>query len=101
MYRDGGARPTADRSSPARGDVVWLSPVYRSPRDDNGYDVSNYQDLDKVFGSLADMERLPAGAHTLYIRIVMDSERDRDPVTDSPVGAVRFGTSGRVPAPSS
>ncbi|MFC2573707.1 MAG: alpha-amylase family glycosyl hydrolase, partial [Actinomyces oris] len=34
-------------------DVVWLSPVYRSPQDDNGYDISDYQDIDPLFGSLA------------------------------------------------
>src|ERR1035438_10714985 len=38
-------------------DVVWLSPVYRSPMDDNGYDISDYQDIDPVFGTLADFDR--------------------------------------------
>ena len=34
-------------------DVVWFSPVYRSPQDDNGYDISDYQDVDPIFGSLS------------------------------------------------
>ena len=38
--------------------AVWLSPVYRSPQDDNGYDISDYQDIDPMFGSLDDMEEL-------------------------------------------
>ena len=37
-------------------DVVWLSPVYRSPMDDNGYDVSDYQDIDPLFGTLDDID---------------------------------------------
>src|SRR5688572_24604905 len=36
-------------------DVVWLSPIYRSPQDDNGYDISDYQDVDPLFGSLVDL----------------------------------------------
>ena len=43
-------------------DAVWLSPVYRSPMDDNGYDISDYQDIDPIFGTLADMEELIAEA---------------------------------------
>ena len=43
-------------------DVVWLSPVYPSPQDDNGYDISDYQDIDPVFGTLADFDALLAGA---------------------------------------
>ena len=41
-------------------DAIWLSPVYRSPQDDNGYDISDYQDIDPMFGSLVDMEELIA-----------------------------------------
>ena len=44
-------------------DVVWLSPVYRSPMDDNGYDISDYQDIDPLFGTLADLDELVAGLH--------------------------------------
>ena len=39
-------------------DAIWLSPVYRSPQDDNGYDISDYQDIDPMFGSLAAMEEM-------------------------------------------
>lgn len=53
-------------------DVVWLSPVYRSPQDDNGYDISDYQDIDPMFGTLADMDELIAGLHARGIRLVMD-----------------------------
>ena len=53
-------------------DVVWLSPVYQSPQDDNGYDISNYQDIDPMFGSMEDMEALIASAHQLGIKVVMD-----------------------------
>ncbi len=46
-------------------DAVWLSPVCKSPQDDNGYDISDYQDIDPMFGTLADMEELirEAGKH--------------------------------------
>ena len=53
-------------------DVVWLSPVYRSPQRDNGYDISDYQDIDPLFGTLADFDVLLAAAHERGIKIVMD-----------------------------
>jgi oligo-1,6-glucosidase len=53
-------------------DILWLSPVYPSPHDDNGYDISDYQNIDPVFGSLADFDALVEQAHTRGIRIVMD-----------------------------
>jgi oligo-1,6-glucosidase len=53
-------------------DVVWLSPVYRSPMADNGYDISGYQDIDPLFGTLADLDELIAGLHARGIRLVMD-----------------------------
>jgi oligo-1,6-glucosidase len=53
-------------------DVVWLSPVYASPMDDNGYDISDYQDVDPMFGALDDLDRLIAGLHERRIKIVMD-----------------------------
>ncbi|MGD9960646.1 alpha-glucosidase [Nocardioides sp.] len=53
-------------------DVIWLSPVYRSPMDDNGYDISDYQDIDPLFGTLAQFDDLLAAAHERGIRIVMD-----------------------------
>lgn len=39
-------------------DAIWLSPVYRSPQDDNGYDISDYQDIEPMFGTMEDMEQL-------------------------------------------
>ncbi len=53
-------------------DVVWLSPVYRSPQDDNGYDISDYQDIDPMFGTLEDMDRLIAAVHQRGMKLVMD-----------------------------
>jgi oligo-1,6-glucosidase len=53
-------------------DVVWLSPIYTSPQDDNGYDISDYQDIDSTFGTLADVDELVTQAHARGIRIVMD-----------------------------
>ena len=53
-------------------DVVWLSPVYSSPQDDNGYDISDYQDIDPTFGTLEDLDALIAGLHERGIKLVMD-----------------------------
>lgn len=53
-------------------DAIWLSPIYRSPQDDNGYDISDYQDIDPLFGNLADMDELIAEAKKRDIRIIMD-----------------------------
>jgi len=53
-------------------DVVWLSPIYTSPQDDNGYDIADYEDIDPTFGTLADVDELVAQAHARGIRIVMD-----------------------------
>ena len=53
-------------------DVLWLSPVYRSPMDDNGYDISDYEDVDPLFGTLEDLDALIAGCHDRGIRVVMD-----------------------------
>jgi oligo-1,6-glucosidase len=53
-------------------DVVWLSPVYRSPMDDNGYDISDYQDIDPVFGTLADFDELLAAVHQRGMKLIMD-----------------------------
>ena len=41
-------------------DVLWLSPIFTSPQDDNGYDISDYQDIDPMFGTLADVDELIA-----------------------------------------
>ncbi|CAN5622702.1 alpha-glucosidase [soil metagenome] len=53
-------------------DVLWLSPVYASPMDDNGYDISDYESVDPMFGSLTDLDDLIAGAHDRGIKLVMD-----------------------------
>ena len=53
-------------------DAIWLSPVFRSPQDDNGYDISDYQDIDPMFGTLSDMDELIAQARKRKIRIITD-----------------------------
>ena len=53
-------------------DVIWLSPFYRSPGGDNGYDISNYQAINPRFGTMEDFDALLAEAHQRGIRIVMD-----------------------------
>ena len=53
-------------------DVIWLSPVYKSPNDDNGYDISDYQDIMDEFGTMEDFDELLAAAHARGIKIVMD-----------------------------
>lgn len=52
--------------------IIWLSPVYKSPNDDNGYDISDYYDIMDEFGTMADMEELISEAAKRGIRIVMD-----------------------------
>ena len=77
--------PTATASATSRGitahldhlaalgvDVVWLSPIYPSPQDDNGYDISDYQDIDPSFGTLEDFDELLDGVHERGMRLVMD-----------------------------
>ena len=53
-------------------DVLWLSPIYPSPQDDNGYDIRDYQDVDPLFGSLADLDRLLEALHERGMKLVMD-----------------------------
>ncbi len=53
-------------------DVIWLSPVYQSPNDDNGYDISDYQAIMKEFGTMEDFDEMLAAAHERGIRLVMD-----------------------------
>ncbi|MET7246321.1 alpha-amylase family glycosyl hydrolase [Methylobacterium sp. EM32] len=53
-------------------DAVWLSPVCRSPMADYGYDVSDYCDIDPLFGTLADFDALVAEAHRRRLRVIMD-----------------------------
>ena len=53
-------------------DVIWLSPVYQSPNDDNGYDISDYQAIMTEFGTMEDFDRMLSRAHELGIKIMMD-----------------------------
>ncbi|MFT8312683.1 MAG: alpha-glucosidase [Clostridium sp.] len=52
--------------------IIWLSPVYKSPMDDNGYDISDYYDIDKQFGSMEDMDSLIEEGNKRGIKIMMD-----------------------------
>lgn len=53
-------------------DVIWLSPVYDSPQQDNGYDIRDYRQMYEKFGTMEDMEELIEKAHDRGIKIVMD-----------------------------
>src|SRR3954447_6254095 len=53
-------------------DVVWLSPVYQSPNDDNGYDISDYREIMGEFGTMTDWEELLQQMHQRGIKLVMD-----------------------------
>jgi oligo-1,6-glucosidase len=53
-------------------DVVWLSPVYRSPQEDNGYDISDYQEVDPLFGSLDNLDEVIQAVHLRGMKLIMD-----------------------------
>src|SRR4051812_19764115 len=53
-------------------DAVWLSPIYPSPMADFGYDISNYTDVDPLFGTLADFDKLIAELHRRGMKLVLD-----------------------------
>lgn len=53
-------------------DLLWLGPIYKSPMDDNGYDISDFYDIDPLFGTLDDFKELMTEAHKRGIRITMD-----------------------------
>jgi oligo-1,6-glucosidase len=53
-------------------DVLWLSPIYTSPQDDNGYDISDYQSIDPMFGSLEQFDRLITEVHHRGMNLIMD-----------------------------
>lgn len=53
-------------------DVLWLSPIYKSPQVDNGYDISDYQAINPTFGTMKDFDELLAKAHSLGLKIMMD-----------------------------
>ena len=67
-----GIRSRLDHLQQLGVDVLWLSPVYPSPQDDNGYDISDYQDIDPVFGSLAEFDLLVDDLHGRGMKLVMD-----------------------------
>jgi oligo-1,6-glucosidase len=68
----GGILQRIDHLADLGVDVVWLSPVYPSPQADNGYDISDYEDIDPLFGSLAQLEELIGALHQRGMRLVMD-----------------------------
>lgn len=53
-------------------DVIWLSPMYKSPNDDNGYDISDYQDIMDEFGKMEDFDRLLKGVHDRGMKLILD-----------------------------
>jgi glycosidase len=53
-------------------DIVWLSPIYRSPHKDMGYDISDYRDIDEMYGTLQDWEELKDAVHAKGMKLVMD-----------------------------
>ncbi len=67
-----GVRSKLDYLEKLGVNVIWLSPVYKSPNDDNGYDISDYRDIMDEFGTLQDFELLLDEAHEHGIRVVMD-----------------------------
>ncbi|MEM6864959.1 MAG: alpha-amylase family glycosyl hydrolase, partial [Bacteroidota bacterium] len=53
-------------------DIIWLCPVYESPNDDNGYDISDYRNIMSEFGTMADFDQLLEGMHQRGLKLVMD-----------------------------
>ncbi len=53
-------------------DLIWICPIYPSPNDDNGYDISDYEEVDPVFGTMTDMKKLLEEAHARGIRVILD-----------------------------
>ncbi|MDG0842506.1 alpha-glucosidase [Staphylococcus equorum] len=53
-------------------DIIWLSPMYKSPNDDNGYDISDYQDIMDEFGTMADFDQLLDGVHQRGMKLILD-----------------------------
>jgi oligo-1,6-glucosidase len=68
----GGVLQRLDHLADLGVDVLWLSPVYPSPQADNGYDISDYTDVDPLFGSLAQLDELIAALHARGMRLVLD-----------------------------
>ncbi len=53
-------------------DLIWICPIYPSPNDDNGYDICDYQDIQKEYGTMEDFDELLHKAHERNIRVIMD-----------------------------
>ena len=53
-------------------DVLWFNPIYKSPQVDNGYDISNYREIEPTLGTMADFDALLAEAHKLGLKIMLD-----------------------------
>ena len=53
-------------------DVLWLSPIYQSPMDDNGYDISDYYKINECFGTMEDAEELLKEAHNRNLKVIFD-----------------------------
>ncbi len=53
-------------------DAVWINPVYASPGEDNGYDISDYRAVDPQYGTMEDLQRLIDGLHARKMRIILD-----------------------------
>src|SRR3954462_5008221 len=68
----GGIAAHLDHLAELGVDVLWLSPIYPSPQDDAGYDISDYRDIDSTFGTLAQFDALLAQVHARGIKLVMD-----------------------------
>jgi oligo-1,6-glucosidase len=68
----GGVLQHLDHLADLGVDVLWLSPIYRSPQADNGYDISDYQDIDPTFGTLEQVDELIAALHERGMKLVMD-----------------------------
>lgn len=89
-------------------DAVWIAPFYRSPMADYGYDVADHTDVDPLFGSLADFDRLLTDAHARGLRVIVDyvpnhtSDRHRGSLPHAPPAPIRIaiGTPGAIPAPA-
>ena len=88
-------------------DAVWLSPIYKSPNDDNGYDISDYQDIMTEFGTMADFDAMLEKAHSLGLKItptvtIISGVRGRRTAvcrtTGAPASAAVSGSTMKRPA---
>ena len=75
--------------------MIWLNPIYRSPNDDNGYDISDYRAIMDEFGTMEDFDELLAEAHKRGIRILMDLVVNH--TSDEMAWFVESRKSGRIP----